>query len=142
LVIRSFLALVLLLHLRPSLRRSLIFGSSVGLALLPSAADGAHGCAYGRTFPGVSDNSANHRAFGRASSRTLGSPTFLLRRGISRLRLSSLDISRRRRLRSRRIRADACLLLSRVIAAGLINELLIMTLTLSRIGVKAHFICG
>jgi hypothetical protein len=142
LVVRSFLVLVLLLHLRPNLRRSLVFGSSVGLALLPSATDGAHGCAYGRTFPGVSDNSANHRAFGRASSRTSGSATFLLRRSISRLRLSCLDIGRRRRLRSRHIRVDACLLLGRVITVGLIDELLITTLALSRIGVKTHLICG
>jgi hypothetical protein len=66
----------------------------------------------------------------------------LLRRSISRLRLSCLNICGRRRLRSRRICVDACLLLSRVIAVGLIDELLIMTLALSRIGVKAHFICG
>jgi len=142
LVIRSFLALVLLLHLRPTLRRSLIFGSSIRFALLSASPHRTYSSAYRGTCSCISGNSTNHRTANCATSRTSSSTTFLLRRSISRLHLSCLDISRRRRLRSRHIRVDACLLLSRVIAVGLIDELLIMTLALSRIGVKAHFICG
>jgi hypothetical protein len=142
LVIRSLPALVLLLHLRPTLRRSLIFGSGIRFALLSASPHGTYGSAYRSACSCISGNSTNHRTANCATSRTSGSTTFLLRRSISRLRLSSLDISRRRRLRSRRIHVDARLLLSRVIAVGLVDELLIMTLALSRIGVKAHFICG
>jgi hypothetical protein len=126
----------------PACAEGLIFGSSIRFALLSSSLHGTYTSAYRCTCSCISGDPANHRTTNCATSRTSGSATFLLRRSIGRLRLSCLDISRRRRLRSGRIRVDACLLLGRVIAVGVIDELLIMTLALSRIGVKAHFICG
>ena len=141
-VIRCLLVLVLLLHLRPSLCRCLLLGSRVGFALLSPAAHSSYPRAYGRTCSCISRDAANHSAAYCATSGTLGSSAFLLRSRVSRLRLGCLDISRGRCLGRRRIGADACLLLSQVVAVRLIDELLIVTLALCRSDEKARFICG
>ena len=82
-VICSFLALVLLLHLRPTLRRSLILGVSIRLALLSASPHGTYSSTYRSTCSCISGNSTNHRTANCATSRSSGSTTFLLRRSIA-----------------------------------------------------------
>lgn len=111
LVIGGLLVLVLLLHLRACLVSGLLLGICVSLALLPSAADGAHRCAYRSARSGISGDPADDRASDCATSRTPGSSAFGLRCGFSCLSLCRLDVGRTGCLGSCHLRINAGLLL-------------------------------